>query len=229
MRRSIAAREYFGLRTVADPRGRRDPAILPAPGRVRAVRKPGRGDRVLSADVLAGLSSQLTDPVQLRHPAHPDVVLLPDPTASCRSRRHLTRGSRPVGLGVMGLQDAFFTLRLPFDSAAAMELSTRVQKEIFLTALETSAGLAEQFGPHPAFSESRAAAGELHPSCGAHRSAGPSGGRRSRRGSPGPACATRCSSRSRRPRPSRRSPVATSASSRRSPTSSNPESCEACQ
>ncbi|WP_432838084.1 ribonucleoside-diphosphate reductase subunit alpha [Dactylosporangium sp. CA-092794] len=70
---------------------------------------------------------------------------------------------RPVGLGLMGLQDAFFTLRLPFDSAGARELSTRVQEEIFLTALETSAGLAERFGPHPAFAETRAARGELHP------------------------------------------------------------------
>ncbi len=70
---------------------------------------------------------------------------------------------RPVGLGLMGLQDAFFTLRLPFDSAEASELSTRVQEEIFLTALETSAGLAERFGPHPAYAETRAARGDLHP------------------------------------------------------------------
>ncbi|MFD0577506.1 ribonucleoside-diphosphate reductase subunit alpha [Dactylosporangium darangshiense] len=70
---------------------------------------------------------------------------------------------RPVGLGLMGLQDAFFTLRLPFDSPEARELSTRVQEEILLTALETSAGLAERFGPHPAFAETRAAAGALHP------------------------------------------------------------------
>ncbi|MFI5912182.1 ribonucleoside-diphosphate reductase subunit alpha [Dactylosporangium sp. NPDC051541] len=70
---------------------------------------------------------------------------------------------RPVGLGLMGLQDAFFTLGMPFDSAAARELSTRVQEEIFLTALETSAGLAERFGSHPAFAETRAAAGVLHP------------------------------------------------------------------
>ena len=70
---------------------------------------------------------------------------------------------RPVGLGLMGLQDALFTLRLPFDSAAARELSTRVQEEIFLTALESSVALAEQFGPHPAYSETRAAKGELHP------------------------------------------------------------------
>nr|WP_305789855.1 ribonucleoside-diphosphate reductase subunit alpha [Actinoplanes lichenis] len=70
---------------------------------------------------------------------------------------------RPVGLGLMGLQDAFFTLRLPFDSPAALELSTRVQEEIFLTALEASAELAAQFGPHPAFPETRAARGDLHP------------------------------------------------------------------
>ncbi|MEU8662585.1 ribonucleoside-diphosphate reductase subunit alpha [Actinoplanes philippinensis] len=70
---------------------------------------------------------------------------------------------RPVGLGLMGLQDAFFTLRLPFDSAEARALSTRLQEEIFLTALETSVSLAEQFGPHPAYSETRAARGELHP------------------------------------------------------------------
>ncbi|MFC3504049.1 ribonucleoside-diphosphate reductase subunit alpha [Micromonospora krabiensis] len=70
---------------------------------------------------------------------------------------------RPVGLGLMGLQDAFFTLRLPFDSTEAKELSTRVQEEILLTALETSAGLAQRFGPHPAYAETRAARGELHP------------------------------------------------------------------
>ena len=70
---------------------------------------------------------------------------------------------RPVGLGLMGLQDAFFALGMAFDSAAAMELSTRVQEEIFLTALESSAGLAERFGAHPAFPETRAAHGDLHP------------------------------------------------------------------
>ncbi|MGI5175449.1 ribonucleoside-diphosphate reductase subunit alpha [Dactylosporangium sp. CA-152071] len=70
---------------------------------------------------------------------------------------------RPVGLGLMGLQDAFFTLRLPFDSEPARDLSTRVQEEILLTAAETSAELAERSGPHPAFAETRAARGELHP------------------------------------------------------------------
>ncbi|MEV4772005.1 ribonucleoside-diphosphate reductase subunit alpha [Micromonospora humida] len=70
---------------------------------------------------------------------------------------------RPVGLGLMGLQDALFALRLPFDSPGARELSTRVQEEIFLTALETSTGLAERFGAHPAYPQTRAARGDLHP------------------------------------------------------------------
>ncbi|MFJ8690817.1 ribonucleoside-diphosphate reductase subunit alpha [Micromonospora wenchangensis] len=70
---------------------------------------------------------------------------------------------RPVGLGLMGLQDALFALRLPFDSAGARELSTRVQEEILLTALETSTGLAERFGAHPAYQQTRAARGDLHP------------------------------------------------------------------
>jgi ribonucleoside-diphosphate reductase alpha chain len=70
---------------------------------------------------------------------------------------------RPVGLGLMGLQDAFFALKLPFDSAAAKELSTRVSEEIYLTALESSAALAERFGPHPAYQETRAARGDLQP------------------------------------------------------------------
>jgi len=70
---------------------------------------------------------------------------------------------RPVGLGVMGLQDVLFALRLPFDGDAARELSTRIAEEIYLTALETSAGLAEQHGAHPAFADTRAAQGHLQP------------------------------------------------------------------
>ncbi|GGS82322.1 ribonucleoside-diphosphate reductase subunit alpha [Nonomuraea spiralis] len=68
---------------------------------------------------------------------------------------------RPVGLGVMGLQDVLFALRLPFDSAEAKELSTRVAEEIYLSALETSAGLAERFGAHPAYDQTWAARGRL--------------------------------------------------------------------
>ncbi|MGL5827316.1 MAG: ribonucleoside-diphosphate reductase subunit alpha [Nocardioides sp.] len=70
---------------------------------------------------------------------------------------------RPVGLGLMGLQDVFFALRLPFDSPAAIELSTRIQEEIYLSALEVSVELARRHGPHPAYAETRTAHGVLQP------------------------------------------------------------------
>lgn len=70
---------------------------------------------------------------------------------------------RPVGLGLMGLQDVFFALRLPFDSPDARELSTRVSEELYLTALETSADLARQYGAHPTYPQTRAARGQLQP------------------------------------------------------------------
>ncbi len=68
---------------------------------------------------------------------------------------------RPVGLGVMGLQDVFFKLRLPFDSAEALALSTRIAEEVYFHALTMSTELAEVEGAHPGFAESRAANGEL--------------------------------------------------------------------
>ncbi|ALO93484.1 Ribonucleoside-diphosphate reductase [Streptomyces hygroscopicus subsp. limoneus] len=70
---------------------------------------------------------------------------------------------RPVGLGAMGLQDVFFKLRLPFDSAEAKALSTRIAERIMLAAYETSADLAERNGPLPAWDQTRAARGVLHP------------------------------------------------------------------
>jgi ribonucleoside-diphosphate reductase alpha chain len=70
---------------------------------------------------------------------------------------------RPVGLGVMGLQDVFFALRLPFDAPEARELSARIAEEIYLTALEVSAELAVAHGPHLAYERSRASRGQLQP------------------------------------------------------------------
>ncbi|MEU6849999.1 ribonucleoside-diphosphate reductase subunit alpha [Actinacidiphila alni] len=70
---------------------------------------------------------------------------------------------RPVGLGVMGLQDVFFKLRLPFDSPAARALSTRIAERIMLAAYEASCDLAERNGPLPAWEQTRTARGVLHP------------------------------------------------------------------
>ncbi|MGI5418815.1 ribonucleoside-diphosphate reductase subunit alpha [Actinomadura luteofluorescens] len=81
----------------------------------------------------------------------------PTPEAETANRKW-----RPVGLGVMGLADVFFTLRLPFDSDEARELSTRVAEEIALAAYNASADLAAVHGPLPAYAATRTARGRLH-------------------------------------------------------------------
>jgi ribonucleoside-diphosphate reductase alpha chain len=68
---------------------------------------------------------------------------------------------RPVGLGLMGLQDVFFQMRLPFDAPEARALSKRISEEIYFHALSTSVDLAVEKGRHPSFDETRAARGEL--------------------------------------------------------------------
>ncbi len=80
------------------------------------------------------------------------------PTDEARSSNEAWR---PVGLGLMGLQDVFFKLRLPFDSDEAQVLSRRISEEIYYWALHTSADLAQQCGPHPNYADTRAAGGKL--------------------------------------------------------------------
>ena len=68
---------------------------------------------------------------------------------------------RNIGLGVMGLQDVFFHLRLPFNSDEARKISAKIQEEIYFAAMSASCDLAAERGVHPAFPETRAAKGDL--------------------------------------------------------------------
>jgi ribonucleoside-diphosphate reductase alpha chain len=68
---------------------------------------------------------------------------------------------RPVGLGIMGLQDVFFKLQWPYDSEEARALSKKIQEEIYYNALKASLELAKIHGPHSNFHETRAAQGNL--------------------------------------------------------------------
>lgn len=80
------------------------------------------------------------------------------PTAEAKESN---RRWRPVGLGLMGLQDAFFELGLAFDSPEARDISRKIQQEIYFAALDTSCRLAEMFGPHETFQQTRAAQGHF--------------------------------------------------------------------
>lgn len=70
---------------------------------------------------------------------------------------------RPIGLGVMGLQDTYCQLGLAFDSPEALELSTKIQETVYFYALTASVELAKKSGPHANFMETRAAGGKLQP------------------------------------------------------------------
>lgn len=68
---------------------------------------------------------------------------------------------RPIGLGLMGLQDLFFKLKLPFTSPEAKRISARISEEIYFQAINTSMRLAQEKGAFPNFKQSRYADGKL--------------------------------------------------------------------
>ena len=80
------------------------------------------------------------------------------PTPEAKNSNHKWR---PIGLGIMGLQDVFFKMRLPFASDEAKMLSSRISETIYFEAIRTSMDLARKSGPFPAFKESRYANGDL--------------------------------------------------------------------
>jgi ribonucleoside-diphosphate reductase alpha chain len=85
-----------------------------------------------------------------------DLNFYPIPEAKASNLRW-----RPVGLGLMGLQDVFFQQKVAFDSPEARALSRRISEEIYFHALGASVELAREKGPHPTFQDTRAARGEL--------------------------------------------------------------------
>jgi ribonucleoside-diphosphate reductase alpha chain len=75
--------------------------------------------------------------------------------------KHSNHKWRPVGLGIMGLQDALFKMKLPFISGMAREVSARIQETIYYQAIQTSMRLAKELGSFGEFANSRYAEGKL--------------------------------------------------------------------
>lgn len=80
----------------------------------------------------------------------------PIPEAHTSNMRH-----RPIGIGVQGLQDTFFELRIPFDSQEARDLNRKIFEYMYYAAVETSAELAAALGAYPTFRGSPASMGRL--------------------------------------------------------------------
>lgn len=85
-----------------------------------------------------------------------DINYYPVPEARNSNMRH-----RPIGLGVQGLADAFFEMRLPFESAAALKLNNEIFETIYFAALTASKDLAAKHGPYETYKGSPVSEGIL--------------------------------------------------------------------
>ena len=61
---------------------------------------------------------------------------------------------RPVGLGIMGFQDALYKLKVPYGSSDAVEFADRSMEAISYFAIEASSNLAKERGSYASFSGS---------------------------------------------------------------------------
>ena len=79
-----------------------------------------------------------------------DVNFYPTEAAKTSNMRH-----RPVGLGVMGLQNALFTKNIPFSSNEAVEFNDEFMEAICYYAYEASSDLANERGTYSTYRGSK--------------------------------------------------------------------------
>ena len=70
---------------------------------------------------------------------------------SVPSARNSNLRHRPIGLGMMGFQDALYIKRLPYESDEAIEFADRSMEAISYFAIKASTHLAEERGPYSSF------------------------------------------------------------------------------
>ena len=68
---------------------------------------------------------------------------------------------RPIGLGLMGFQDALYKLRIPYSSEAAIEFADRSMEAISYYAIQAATELAEERAVYPSFEGSAWSLGRL--------------------------------------------------------------------
>ena len=73
-----------------------------------------------------------------------------------------TKDTRPIGIGIQGLADAFAIMGYPYDSEEAEKLDAQIAETIYYGALEASAKLAEIRGQYKHYQGSPASRGILH-------------------------------------------------------------------
>jgi ribonucleoside-diphosphate reductase alpha chain len=79
-----------------------------------------------------------------------DINFYPVEASAISNRRH-----RPVGLGVMGMQDALFEKRIPFDTREAVAFNDETLEAIAFAAYSASCDLARERGAYPTYCGSK--------------------------------------------------------------------------
>ena len=79
-----------------------------------------------------------------------DINFYPTKAAETSNRRH-----RPIGLGVMGLQNALYKKQIPFASAEAVEFNDEFMEAIAYYAYEASSDLAKERGTYSSYKGSK--------------------------------------------------------------------------
>ncbi|MES1938568.1 ribonucleoside-diphosphate reductase subunit alpha, partial [Salinisphaera hydrothermalis] len=70
---------------------------------------------------------------------------------SVKTARDSNLRHRPVGMGLMGFQDALYKLKLPYESEEAVEFADRSMEQISYYAIQASTNLAEERGAYSTF------------------------------------------------------------------------------
>ena len=85
-----------------------------------------------------------------------DINYYAAPQAKASNLRH-----RPVGLGIMGFQDALYKLRIPYGSEAAVDFADQSMEALSYYAIDASSRLAEERGSYATFEGSLWSRGTL--------------------------------------------------------------------
>ena len=104
--------------------------------------KKGTIDKSLLADTVKTAVRMLDNTI--------DLNFYPTPESKNSNLRH-----RPVGLGIMGLQDMMYKLDLSFDTNNAVRVTDEILEEISYHAISTSSKLAQEKGVYPTYKGSK--------------------------------------------------------------------------
>ncbi len=77
--------------------------------------------------------------------------------------RYSNMKNRPIGIGVQGLADAFFKMRMPFESTGARQANKEIFETLYFAAISASADLAKEHGHYESYAGSPVSQGILQP------------------------------------------------------------------